>query len=142
MTAAIQRLVDDPFYEHFDVICCVNALNIDHLEAFTDHLAALGVPRVRFTPVFSRGRADAASGLMLSGEQLRRMLAFVAAQRATRRNIVVTLSEEGYWAELGMPDTRRVPLLRVGRRHRLDPPRRQRDRLPQRVAPIPRRQRA
>ena len=37
---------------------------------------------VRFTPVFSRGRADAESGLMLSGEQLRRMLAFVAEQRA------------------------------------------------------------
>ena len=61
VSAAIRRLVDDPFYERFDVICCVNALNIDSLEPFTDYLAALGVPQARFTPVFSRGRADANS---------------------------------------------------------------------------------
>ena len=97
VTAAIRRLVADPFYRGFDVICCVSTLNIDHLGPFTDHLAALGVPRLRFTPVFSRGRAGAGSGLMLSGEQLRRMLAFVAEQRAVRRDIDVTLSEEGYW---------------------------------------------
>lgn len=97
VTSAITRLVEDPFYERFDVICCVNALNIDSLAPFTDYLAALGVPQVRFTPVFSRGRADAHSGLMLTGEQLRRMLAFVEQQRRTRSDIVVTLSEEGYW---------------------------------------------
>lgn len=97
VTAAISRLLDDRFWQKFDVICCVNALNIDHLGPFTSYLAKLGVPRVRFTPVFSRGRADAGSGLMLSGEQLRRMLAFVADQRASRRDIEVTLSEEGYW---------------------------------------------
>ena len=97
VTAAVRRLVEDPFYDRFDVICCVNPLNIDHLEPFTDYLAALGVPQVRFTPVFSRGRADAASGLALSREQLRRMLTFVAEQRAARKGIVVTLSEEGYW---------------------------------------------
>ena len=98
VSAAIRRLVEVPFYERFDVICCVNALNIDSLEPFTDYLAALGVPQARFTPVFSRGRADANSGLMLSGAQLRRLLAFIAHQRQTRRDIVVTLSEEGYWA--------------------------------------------
>jgi radical SAM protein with 4Fe4S-binding SPASM domain len=97
VSAAIRRLVDDPFYQRFDVICCVNALNIDSLEPFTDYLAALGVPQARFTPVFSRGRADANSGLMLTGAQLRRLLAFVAHQRQTRRDIAVTLSEEGYW---------------------------------------------
>jgi len=97
VVAAIERLTDDPFYERFDVICCVSPLNVDRLEPFTDRLAALGVPQVRFTPVFSRGRADGASGLRLSGDQLRRLLAFVAGQRATRRDIVVTLSEEGYW---------------------------------------------
>jgi radical SAM protein with 4Fe4S-binding SPASM domain len=97
VVAAIERLTADPFYERFDVICCVSPLNVDRLEPFTDRLAALGVPQVRFTPVFSRGRADGASGLRLSGEQLRRLLAFVAGQRATRRDIVVTLSEEGYW---------------------------------------------
>ena len=97
VVAAIERLIDDPFYERFDVICCVSPLNIDRLEPFVDLLAALGVPQARFTPVFSRGRANAESGLTLSGEQLRRLLAFVARQRTMRRDIVVTLSEEGYW---------------------------------------------
>nr|WP_294545492.1 radical SAM protein [uncultured Rhodopila sp.] len=94
---ALRRLVADPFWRTFDVICCVSRLNIDHLEPFVDYLAALGVPRVRLTPVFSRGRADAASGLMLSGEQTRQLLAFIAAQRASRTDIDVTMSEEGYW---------------------------------------------
>ena len=97
VTTAIRRLTDDPFYDRVDVICCVNALNVDSLEPFVDALVALGVPQVRFTPVFSRGRADANSGLMLTGEQTRRLLAFVTRQRETRRDIVVTLSEEGYW---------------------------------------------
>ncbi len=97
VTAAISRLIDSPFWRRFDIICCVNALNIDSLGPFTDYLAALGAPQVRFTPVFSRGRANADSGIMLSGAQLHRMLAFVAEQRATRTDIEVTLSEEGYW---------------------------------------------
>ena len=94
---ALERLVADPFYANFDVICCVNTLNIDSLEPFIDHLAALGVPQVRFTPVFSRGRAGRGSGLMLSSEQYRRLLTLVADARQSRRDIVVTLSEEGYW---------------------------------------------
>ncbi|CAH2600991.1 Radical SAM protein [Rhodovastum atsumiense] len=94
---ALRRLVADPFWRAFDVICCVSRINIDHLGPFVDYLAGLGVPGVRLTPVFSRGRADAESGLMLSGEQTRQLLAFVATQRASRKDIDVTLSEEGYW---------------------------------------------
>jgi len=97
VSGALERLVADPFYAAFDVICCVSTLNIDRLEPFVDHLAALGVPQVRFTPVFSRGRAGRDSGLMLSGEQYRDLLAFVARSRQQRRDIAVTLSEEGYW---------------------------------------------
>lgn len=97
VTAALERLVADPFYAGFDVICCVSTLNIDGLAPFVDHLARLGVPQVRFTPVFSRGRAGRDHGLMLSGDQYRQLLAFVAAARLRRRDIAVTLSEEGYW---------------------------------------------
>lgn len=97
VTAALRRVVSDPFYQTFDVICCVNTLNIDRLSPFTDFLAGLGVPRVRFTPVFSRGRAGNNSSLMLSGEQYRQMLGFIAEQRTARTDIEVTLSEEGYW---------------------------------------------
>lgn len=94
---ALTRLVADPFYAAFDVIGCVSTLNIDRLSPFVDHLAALGVPQVRFTPVFSRGRAGRNSGLMLSGAQYRQLLAFVAEARRCRGDIAVTLSEEGYW---------------------------------------------
>lgn len=94
---ALARLVADPFHAAFDVICCVSTLNIDRLEPFVDHLATLGVPQVRFTPVFSHGRAGRKSGLMLSGEQYRQLLAFVAESRQRRIDITVTLSEEGYW---------------------------------------------
>ncbi|MBF0324489.1 MAG: radical SAM protein [Alphaproteobacteria bacterium] len=94
---ALARLVADPFTRAFDVICCVSTLNIDRLAPFVDHLARLGVPQVRFTPVFSRGRAGRQSGLMLSGDQYRQLLAFVAESRQSRRDIIVTLSEEGYW---------------------------------------------
>jgi len=93
----LERLVAQPFTAAFDVICCVSTLNIDTLEPFVDHLAALGVARVRFTPVFSRGRAGRESGLMLSGGQYRQLLAFVADARSCRQDIAVTLSEEGYW---------------------------------------------
>lgn len=97
VTGALERLVADPFYRAFDVICCVSRLNVDQLEPFVDHLAALGVPQVRFTPVFSRGRAGRDGGLTLSGEQFRLLLAYVADARQRRTDIVVTLSEEGYW---------------------------------------------
>ncbi|MEO5335609.1 MAG: radical SAM protein [Magnetospirillum sp. WYHS-4] len=97
VNAALERLVADPFHAGFDVICCVNRLNIGELAPFVEHLAALGVPQVRFTPVFSRGRAGRDSGLMLSGDDYRHLLAFIAQARQGRGDIVVTLSEEGYW---------------------------------------------
>lgn len=95
--AAIARLVAKPFFDEFDVICCVSTLNVNHLKPFTDFLAGLGVPRVRFTPVFSRGRAGANSDLMLNGAQYLQLLEFCAEQRSSRDDIEVTLSEEGYW---------------------------------------------
>ena len=97
VSKAIERVVADRFGLAFDIICCVSTLNIDTLEPFVDHLAALGVAQVRFTPVFSRGRAGRGSGLMLSSEQYRHLLGFVAEARLRRSDIAVTLSEEGYW---------------------------------------------
>jgi radical SAM protein with 4Fe4S-binding SPASM domain len=94
---ALTRLVANPFYRNFDVICCVSSLNIHQLEPFVDYLAALGAPRLRFTPVFSRGRAGRDSGLMLTGTQYRHLLDFIAQARQSRNDIAVTLSEEGYW---------------------------------------------
>ncbi len=98
VTAGIKRLLSDRFFEAFDIICCVNALNIDHLEPFVEELIALGVPKVRFTPIFSHGRASQHSHLMLSNEQVRKLLTFIKAYRTLpNRKIDVTLSEEGYY---------------------------------------------
>jgi len=97
VVGALERLVADPFYQAFDVISCVSTINVDRLQGLVDFLAGLGVPRVRFTPVFSRGRAGRNSPLMLAPAQYRQMLGFIAEQRGARRDIEVTLSEEGYW---------------------------------------------
>ncbi len=97
VTSAIRHLLEDRFFKKFDVICCVNRFNIDHLKGFMEELLRLGVPAVRFTPVFSRGRASRNSGLALEKSDYVKMLDFIAKQRSTQTAITVNLSEEGYW---------------------------------------------
>jgi radical SAM protein with 4Fe4S-binding SPASM domain len=97
VTTAIRHLLDDHFYDEFDVICCVSSINIDHLDAFVDELLDIGVPAVRFTPVFSRGRAGRDERLMLRKPDYIKLLKFIAEKRETQTSINVTLSEEGYW---------------------------------------------
>jgi radical SAM protein with 4Fe4S-binding SPASM domain len=97
VTTAIRRLLADRFYDKFDVICCVSSINIDHLDAFVDELLDMGVPAVRFTPVFSRGRAGRNERLKLQKPDYTKLLEFIAKQREIRSAIKVNLSEEGYW---------------------------------------------
>ncbi len=97
VTTAIRRLLDDRFFSNFDVICCVSSINIDHLDEFVDELLELGVTAVRFTPVFSRGRAGRNERLMLGKPDYLKLLGFIARQRQTQSAIKVSLSEEGYW---------------------------------------------
>jgi radical SAM protein with 4Fe4S-binding SPASM domain len=97
VTTAIRHLLEDRFFDKFDVICCVSRINIDHLEEFMEELLRLEIPAVRFTPVFSRGRAGRNSDLMLHKTDYLKMLNFIAKQRATQTAIAVNLSEEGYW---------------------------------------------
>lgn len=97
VSAAIKRVVADPFYRRFDVICCVSQINIDRLEPFLFELIEMGVPAVRFTPVFSRGRTVRDPGLLLDASGYRRLLGFIAKMRSQKLPIDVSLSEEGYW---------------------------------------------
>ena len=76
VTRGIKRLMADRFFDAFDIICCVNGLNIDHLDEFVEELIALEVPRVRFTPIFSHGRASENRHLILSNAKLRKLLIF------------------------------------------------------------------
>ncbi len=97
VTGAIRNLLEDRFFKAFDVICCVNKLNINNLEEFVNQLIVLGVPAVRFVPVFSHGRASENQYLMLEKTDYRRLLAFIAKKRNEQNDIKVYLSEEGYW---------------------------------------------
>lgn len=97
VTTAIRRLLEDRFFKKFDVICCVSRINIDHLDDFMEELLRLEIPAVRFTPVFSRGRAGRNNDLMLQKNDYLKMLNFIAKQRSTQTAITVNLSEEGYW---------------------------------------------
>ncbi|MBI5233055.1 MAG: radical SAM protein [Deltaproteobacteria bacterium] len=95
--AALRNLLKDRFFRKFDVICCVSKINIDHLDEFMEDVSSLGVPAVRFTPVFSRGRASQNTGLALEQADYLRMLNFIKRQRETQGAVKVYLSEEGYW---------------------------------------------
>lgn len=97
VTTAIRNLFEDRFFRKFDVICTVSRINIDHLEAFVEDMIRLQVTAIRFTPVFSRGRAGRNSDLMLAKDDYRKMLTFVKEGRVKRNNIKIYLSEEGYW---------------------------------------------
>jgi len=97
VTTAIRTLLEDRFFSMFDVICCVSKININHLEPFVDDTIRLGIPAVRFTPVFSRGRAGTNSELLLDKTDYQNLLRFIAEQRAKQSTIKITLSEEGYW---------------------------------------------
>ena len=93
----LRSLLEDRFFDRFDVICCVSRINVDHLEEFMEELRRLEVPAVRFTPVFSRGRAGRNTNLTLGKADVVKMLDFVARQRASESRIDVCLSEEGYY---------------------------------------------
>ena len=97
VTDAIRRLLDDRFFRKFDVICCVSKINIDRLDDYLDEAIRLGIPAVRFTPVFSRGRASKNSSLKLNKADYLKMLDFIKRRRTTADGIQVYLSEEGYW---------------------------------------------
>jgi radical SAM protein with 4Fe4S-binding SPASM domain len=97
VTTNIRHLLDDRFFARFDVICCVSRINIDRLGLFLDEMAEMRVPAVRFTPVFSRGRASRNSELMLEKADYTKMLNFIARERAARKGMSIYLSEEGYW---------------------------------------------
>lgn len=97
VTEAIRMLVDDPFWTHFDVICCVSTLTVASIEEFIESLIRLNVPSVRFVPVFSRGRAVKHPELLLDNRKLEHMLSTIAEARRTYNEISINLTEDGYW---------------------------------------------
>lgn len=82
---ALDLLTADDSLLH-DVVTCVNPDNIDSLEEVYHTLLSHGCRNWRFFTIAPIGRAaNQEAGLLLSGEQLRRLMAFIERVRAEGR---------------------------------------------------------
>ena len=93
----MRLLVKTPFFRVFDAVCCVNKLNIDTLGTFVENLIEIGIPAVRFVPIFLRGRASRNTHLILDKKDYLTLLNFVTDIRKAEQRIKINLGEEGYW---------------------------------------------
>lgn len=78
----------------WDVVTCANQRTIGHLPAIRDLLWSLGVRDWRVFGIDPMGRAAENPELILTNEQFRQLMDFIAAERATGRH--VSYSCEGY----------------------------------------------
>lgn len=78
----------------FDVVTCVNQRTIDRLPAIRDYLWSLGVRNWRIFGIDPMGRAAQNPELLLTDDQFRRLMDFIAAERETGRH--VSYSCEGF----------------------------------------------
>lgn len=82
----------------FDVVTCVNPRNLGELDRVLALLRAEGVPAWRLFTIFPRGRARGNPELLLGDDQLRALLAWIAARRRelAGQDFRLDLSCEGY----------------------------------------------
>lgn len=78
----------------WDVVTCANQRTIGHLPAIRDLLWSLGVRDWRVFGIDPMGRAAENPELILTNEQFRQLMDFIAAERAAGRH--VSYSCEGY----------------------------------------------
>ena len=71
----------------WDVVTCVNQRTIDHLPAIRDMLWSLGVRDWRIFGIDPMGRAASNPELLLTDEQFRSLLDFIAAEREAGRHV-------------------------------------------------------
>lgn len=71
----------------WDVVTCVNQRTIDHLPAIRDMLWSLGVRDWRIFGIDPMGRAASSPELLLTDEQFRSLLDFIAAEREAGRHV-------------------------------------------------------
>ena len=81
----------------WDVVTCVNQRTVDHLPEIRDMLWSLGVRDWRVFGIDPMGRAASNPELLLSDEQFRYLMDFIAAEREAGRH--VSYSCEGYLGE-------------------------------------------
>lgn len=85
----------------WDVITCVNQLNISHLEELKRMLIDAGVTRWRCFTIVPMGRAKDKSELQLSNVQLRQLMDFIVATRKENK-IDLSYACEGYLGDYEM----------------------------------------
>ena len=78
----------------FDVVTCVNQRTIDHLPAIREYLWSLGVRDWRVFGIDPMGRAASNPELLLTDEQFRFLMDYIASEREAGRH--VSYSCEGY----------------------------------------------
>lgn len=71
----------------WDVVTCANQRTIDHLPAIRDMLWSLGVRDWRIFGIDPMGRAASNPELLLTDEQFRSLLDFIAAEREAGRHV-------------------------------------------------------
>ena len=81
----------------WDVVTCVNRRTIDRLPAIRDYLWELGVRDWRTVTIDPMGRAAKNPDLLLTDEQFRQLIDFIAAEREAGRH--VSYSCEGFLGE-------------------------------------------
>jgi radical SAM protein with 4Fe4S-binding SPASM domain len=105
--AGLQRLIKrGGFLDCVEVVTVVYSGNVDRLEAMYDRFHGLGVGRWRLLAIDPIGRMKdpANQHLLLSGEQLGRLLEFIAARRQSGP-MPITYEESGF---LGLKYEKRV----------------------------------
>ncbi len=78
----------------FDVVTCANQRNFDHLDRIRDLLWSMGVRDWRVFGIDPMGRAATNPELLLTNDQFRRLMDFIAAEREAGRH--VSYSCEGF----------------------------------------------
>lgn len=83
---------------YVDVVTCVNPRNIDELPRVLQLVQDLGVRRMRLFSIFPKGRARTNPDLLLSDEQLRRLMTWISTTRQDLSNtdFALDFSCEGY----------------------------------------------
>ena len=92
-TRAIRLAASDPRLT-WDVVTCVNRRNIHYLPELRDYLWSLGVRHWRLFGIDPMGRAKDDPELLLTDEEFRQLLDFIAAERDQGRH--VSYSCEGF----------------------------------------------
>ncbi len=75
------RLLSGARIRFLDVVTCVSPRNLDELDAVLALLEDAGARRWRIFSIFPKGRARHDPELLLSGEQIRQLLGWIAARR-------------------------------------------------------------